>query len=434
MEGMLTRRDFLRVAGCTALGMAAGCAKNPVTGESQLMLVSEEQEIALDKQQSPHQFSADYGPVTDAALNRYVTSVGMDMARRTHRPNMPYSFRALNATYVNAYAFPGGSIGVTRAILLDLDNEAELAALLGHELGHVNARHTASRVSTAQLASLAVGVGTAAASSAGLGSMAAGLGQIGMGALLAHYSRDDERQADSLGVEYMTRADYNPDGMVGLMDMLNEQHQSHASALEVMFATHPMSSERLAAARRAAAKFPDSREFRILRERYLDNTAGVRKQAVAIEAMQDGEKSMRSKAYARAEEHFQAALKKAPRDYAALLMMAKCQLAMNENTKAVRFSQRAREAYPAEPQAMQVAGLAMVRSGRYSEGLAEFAEYEKRLPGNPYTVFFKGLCREKMGDRDQAAREYYRFLQDVRSGDEARHAYGRLVQWGYIKS
>ncbi len=430
----LSRRDFLKVSGCAALGAAAGCAKNPVTGQSQFMLVSKEQEIALDKQQSPHQFSSDYGPVQDSGLNNYLSSVGMNMAKRTHRPGMPYSFRALNATYVNAYAFPGGSIGVTRAILLDLDNEAELSALLGHELGHVNARHTASRMSSATLTSLIVGLGTTAADSAGFGSLASGLGQYSMGALLAHYSRDDERQADSLGVEYMTRADYDPDGMVGLMEMLNEQHKSHPSALQVMFATHPMSSERLATARRAAAKYPDSREFRMLRERYLDNTARVRKQAPAIEALQKGEKNMGSKEYAKAEEHFQTALKHQPRDYAGLLMMSKCQLSMKHTDKAARFAQKAREAYPQEPQAMQIAGVTLLATGQYPEALNEFSGYEKYLPGNPHTVFFTGLCKEKMGNQHGAAEDYARFLKSVRKGTQAKYAYARLVQWGYISS
>lgn len=428
-----SRRDFLKAGGVVALGTAAGCAKNPVTGESQFMLVSEEQEIALDKKQSPYQFSADYGAVADKKLNAYVNSVGMALAGASHRRKMPYSFRALNATYVNAYAFPGGSIAVTRAILLDLDNEAELAALLGHEIGHVNARHTASRLSKGQLASLAMGVGTIAAESAGYGSLAKSVGQLGVGALLAHYSRDDERQADALGVEYMTRAKYNPDGMVGLMDMLNERHQSHASALQVMFATHPMSSERLKTARRAAASYPTSAEFKILRERYLDNTAALRKQASVIEHLQNGEKGMREKQYRQAEEHYAAALKKAPRDYAGLLMMSKCQLIQDRDSKALQYARRARKVNPQEPQAMQIAGASMIGTGKYSEALSQFSSYEQHLPGNPSTRFFKGLCYENMGKRENAASEYHRFLQNVRKGGQARHAYERLVQWGYIK-
>ena len=142
-----SRRDFMKLTGVTAAGLALGCAVNPVTGQSQLMLVSEDQEIQLDRQSSPFQLSADYGLVRDSALSTYVSGVGMRLAGLTHRPHMPYNFRTVNAVYVNAYAFPGGTIAVTRGILLKLRSEAELAALLGHELGHVNARHTAQQAS-----------------------------------------------------------------------------------------------------------------------------------------------------------------------------------------------------------------------------------------------------------------------------------------------
>ena len=120
-----SRREFMKAGGMTALGVAfGGCAKNPVTGQSQIMLVTEEQEIAMDKESSPHQLSADYGPVQDSELNRYVTGVGTSLSDRSHRPQMPYSYRVVNANYVNAYAFPGGTIAVTRGIMLGLDNVA----------------------------------------------------------------------------------------------------------------------------------------------------------------------------------------------------------------------------------------------------------------------------------------------------------------------
>ena len=126
----LSRRDFLWLSSMAAAGWLLSCATNPVTGKSQLMLVSEDQEIQIDKQYAPYQFSADYGTVQDKALNSYVDRTGKNIATRTHRTHMPYNFHAVNATYVNAYAFPGGSIACTRGILLSLENEAELAALL----------------------------------------------------------------------------------------------------------------------------------------------------------------------------------------------------------------------------------------------------------------------------------------------------------------
>lgn len=108
----LTRREFIWMSSLTAAGILTGCAINPVTGQSQLMLVSEDSEIQIDKKNSPRQFSVDYGTIQDNVLNNYIHQTGKKISSVTHRPNMPYSFRCVNASYVNAYAFPGGSIAV----------------------------------------------------------------------------------------------------------------------------------------------------------------------------------------------------------------------------------------------------------------------------------------------------------------------------------
>ncbi|HFQ90092.1 MAG TPA: peptidase M48 Ste24p, partial [Desulfobulbus sp.] len=244
----LTRREFLSLLGMGATGLLvqpllSGCAVDPVTGRREFVIMSRAEEIALDRQQSPYQFSADYGPVQDRRLNDYINRVGLEVAAHSHRPDMPFSFRAVNAAYINAYAFPGGSIAATRGILVELDNEAELAALLGHEIGHVCARHTAEQSTKGLLANLLV-AGAAIATSAAGYSDAAGLvqdlGGLGAGALLARYSRDNEREADALGMEYMVRTGYTPMGMVELMEVLLRNGRRRASAIELMFATHPM--------------------------------------------------------------------------------------------------------------------------------------------------------------------------------------------------
>jgi len=117
----------------------SGCATSPVTGKSILVGMSEAQEVQTDAQVAPHQFSQDLGAIQDEAVNRYIAGIGQRMGVLTHRPQMPYSYRVLNANYVNAYTFPGGAMGVTRGILADLDDEAQLAALLGHEPGDLPA-------------------------------------------------------------------------------------------------------------------------------------------------------------------------------------------------------------------------------------------------------------------------------------------------------
>ena len=437
----LTRRDFLWLASASAAGLAVGavtgCEVNPVTGQSQLMFISEATEIQLDREHSPHQFSSDYGPVQDEELNAYLTQMGAGMAARTHRPQMPYSFRCVNANHVNAYVFPGGSMATTRGILLEMQDEAELAGLLGHELGHVNARHSASRMSTDILAGVIVALGEAylgtrdeqyAAIAAGL------LGGIAAGALLAHYSRADERQADDLGMEYMVRADYSPDGMVGLMDMLRSKSKSTPWALEMMFATHPMSEERYqTAVGNAQTVHAGSRGLPRNRERYMDSTARLRRIKGAVERMQEGERQMMQREFAGAETAFGDALRQAPDDYAGLVLMAKCQLALEQPAKADRYAEQARRVYPAEAQAHHVGGIARMGMNQFDAAYQRFDQYERILPGNPMTIFLKGLSQEGMQNRQRAAEEYSRFLQAVDSGDQAQYARQRLVEWGYIK-
>lgn len=428
----ITRRQFLWLSSMAAAGVAAGCATNPVTGKSQLMLVSEDKEIQIDQQYSPFQFSADYGIAQDQALNRYVDRTGKKMGARTHRPQVPFNFHVVNATYVNAYAFPGGTIACTRSILLSLDNEAELAALLGHELGHVNARHTAEQMSKGMLTQAVVGglSAVAGAAGSGFGSLASQLGQIGAGALLASYSRDNERQADALGMEYMVKSDYSPEGMVGLMEMLNSLGKHKPTTIELMFATHPMSAERYQTVVQSAANdYKSAKGLPVYRERYMDNTARLRAQKGAIEAMQTGDKALAQKKYADAEGHYRRALKGAPEDYTALVLMSKTQLMQKKWAVGRQYAEMAQKVYPQEAQAYHLSGFAKIQLKDYEGALEEFNSYDRVLAGNPNTLFFRGFAYEGMQKFREAGGEYQRYLQVVQQGDYARHAYQRLQQW-----
>ena len=433
----LSRREFLVMTGMAATGLAMGCATNPVTGRSQFMIMSEDQEIAVDRENAPHQFSSDYGVVQDRSLENYIQATGKRMAPNTHRPQMPYNFHCVNANYVNAYAFPGGSIACTRGILLDLENEAELGALLGHELGHVNARHTAAIMSKAQVTNMAVGglaILTSVAVGSTAGNLAGQLGQLGSGALLASYSRDNERQADSLGMEYMARSGYGPQGMVGLMEMLNSMNQHKTSSVELLFATHPMSAERYrTAVNQATNDYQRYNGQPLNRERYMDNTAGLRKMKGAIKKMQDGETAMGKEEYSQAESLFKEALAQAPEDYVGLLLMAKCQLMQKKDAEAERYVERAKQVYPDEAQAYHISGITKIRNKQYEAAYQDFSIYERRLPGNPNTIFFQGLSLEGMEKVQQSARAYNSYLQQVQQGTQAQYAYKRLKEWGYIK-
>ncbi len=435
-HGLLSRREFVIAGGVTAATVLSGCATNPVTGQSQLMLVSEQQEVEIDQEAAPHQFSADYGAMQNPAMNAYVDEVGKRIAVLSQRPQMPYSFRALNAVHVNAYTFPAGSAGVTRGILLAMEDESELAALLGHEVGHVNYRHMASRQSKAmmtQLALLAV-VGAVEATNKKYTTLAVGLGSLGSGLLLANYSRQDERQADESGQAYLVKGGYHPDGMVHLMERLVALNTSKPSMLEVMFSSHPMSTERYdTAVRRSATDYAAFQNQKTNRERYMDMTASIRAQKDAIVAMQNGMNALGENNVGEAERQYASALSLQPQDYTGLLTMAKIQLALKRFPQARDFANRARAVYPEEAQARQVCALSALNLRQFDAAYADFDAYDRMLPGNSVLAFYKGFTLEQMGRKKLAATEFQRYLQSNSSDDQSAYAVNRLTAWGYIK-
>lgn len=433
-QGQLTRRQLLWLMAIASGGVMTGCSVNPTTGKRQLMLMSASEERNIDQQHAPHQLSGDYGVVQDKVLQTYVADLGQRVGSLSHRPEMSYSCHALNANYINAYAFPGGTMGVTRGILLSMESEAELAALIGHEVGHVAARHTAQRMTKQTLAGIAVaGAGIALGSQTNntTTALALGLGGIAAGALLASYSRSDERQADSLGVEYMTRAGYSPDGMVDLMNMLQNLSGRQPSMIEQMFSSHPMSDERYRDAQReATGRYGQHRNLPMHRERYMDNTASLRRIKPAIEQQQRAETLLGQGKHAEAITALESSLKIAPRDYTGLVMLGKAWMMQEQYAKARPYLQQAIEVYPQEAQAQHLDGVVALQQKQPDVALNRFQTYQRLLPGNPNTDFFLGLSHEGLQQRSEASQAFRRFLQQGGSGKQAEYAQARLAAWG----
>ncbi len=182
----------------------SGCATNPVTGQSQLSLVSESQEIEMGRSQVPA-VQQSMGFVADPALQAYVSTIGMRMARASERPQLPWEFHVVDDPMVNAFAAPGGFIFVTRGILAVMNSEAELAGVLGHEIAHVTAKHSVSQMSTGLGAQLGV---LAAAIATGSETVAQGAGAVAT-LFTLKYGRDQESQADAIGHRYALTQRYD---------------------------------------------------------------------------------------------------------------------------------------------------------------------------------------------------------------------------------
>ncbi len=204
------------VAAAALTAFVVGCVVNPATGEREISLVSESQEIAMGREYDP-QIVASMGLYPDSQVQRYVREIGLRMAARSERPNLPWTFRVIDDPIVNAFAVPGGYIYITRGILGYMDNEAQLAAVLGHEIGHVTARHTAQQLTRTQLATAGLVVGSIVSETvAGV----AGTASQGLGVLFLKFGRDDERQSDALAFRYMGRTDYDVREIPDVFQML----------------------------------------------------------------------------------------------------------------------------------------------------------------------------------------------------------------------
>jgi predicted Zn-dependent protease len=224
---------------------AAACATNPVTGRRELALVSEAQEIQLGRETAA-QAAQQIGLVPDSALQQYVQRIGAELAAGSQRPNLPWTFRVVDDPTPNAFALPGGFIFITRGLMSLMDSEAELAAVLGHEIGHVTARHSVQQISRAQLAQLGLGVGSILFPSAAqtFGNLASG----GLQLLFLRYGRDAERQADELGFAYALSEGFDVREMDDVFAQLQRASEAERkSALPSWLSTHPAPTERIQA-------------------------------------------------------------------------------------------------------------------------------------------------------------------------------------------
>jgi predicted Zn-dependent protease len=269
---MTFRRALSTSAAALLATYLGGCALNPATGRRELSLVGQDQEIQMGRD-AAQDVATSIGVLDAPTLTAYVSEVGRRLAATSERPNLPWTFRVVDDPAVNAFALPGGFIYVTRGILADLGSEAELAGVLGHEIGHVTARHSVSQISRQQLQQIGLGIGMVLSTDV---RRYGDVLQAGLGVLNLRYSRGDETQADELGVRYMTRAGYDADAMVGVFQMLATLPSSGGRVPEWQL-THPYPENRETHIRQviAAQGSTAASGRRDGRDAYLDHLDGL---------------------------------------------------------------------------------------------------------------------------------------------------------------
>lgn len=272
---MKMRQAPLSVLMMVLLVMLSACAKNPVTGKRQLMLMSEGQEVALGAGYDP-QVLATFGDYKHDVLLNFIIEKGQEMGKISHRPNLDYHFRILDSPVINAFAVPGGYIYFTRGILAHFNNEAEMMGVLAHEMGHITARHSVSRQSKQQLGQLLL-IGGMIASEAFRDY--AGYAMQGMQLLFLKYSRDDEREADKLGVEYTAKIGYDAQRFADFFKMLIRMNlASDHGGVPTFLSTHPDPGDRYNDVKSHALEWRDKlglEDWKVNTDNYLRMIDGI---------------------------------------------------------------------------------------------------------------------------------------------------------------
>lgn len=371
---------------CTAL---SACSVNPVTGDNDLNFMSESWERETGKAlyyQSRQAQGGDF--ILDEQLNHYVKSVNQRLAKQASR-NLNWEIEILNSSVPNAWALPGGKMAINRGLLTELNSEAELAAVLGHEIVHADAAHGAQAQSKGvlgQAGALAAGIYLGSKADSGLSKQAAILlPSLGVHLLTQKYGRDAERESDKYGIIYMSKAGYDPQGAVELQETFLRMSDSQKSNwMNGLFASHPPSAERLENNRRMAAKLPQGGEMG--RDRYQRQISRLKKMQPAYTTYDDGRKALKEKNY----------------------------------SQAMKLADRSIRQLPNEAIFYSLRGDIHIQRKRYGDAEHAFSQAIQRNDGYFYPFLRRGLLRNHLGKAESARRDLQRSQQLAPSADASK--------------
>jgi predicted Zn-dependent protease len=395
---------LLAITGLFLTVLLGGCSVNPVTGEQQLSIISPAQEVALGtKQYMPSQQSQGGRYTVDPDLSVYVNRIGQQLAEVSHRPGLPYEFVVLNNDVPNAWALPGGKIAINRGLLVELQDEAQLAAVLAHEIVHAAARHSATQMTQSMLLGVGTQMVSIAARSSEYGQLAGLSAQLGAGLYQARYGRGQELEADAYGIEYMILAGYDPMAAVELQQTflrLSENRQSNW--LQGLFASHPPSQQRVEANRQHAAAIQGGMRNKAAFNKAM---AQVNRDKPAYDLHKQALAAATAKDYEKARNLAQQAINKQPKE--TQFWLTKGRLALQNNTfktASTAFS-KAHQLNPEYFMPLLGRGIAATHLKRYEQADRDLNASLKMLPTQS-AVYYLGETKLAQGQKQEAIRYF----------------------------
>lgn len=423
------RQHLLSWAGVGVMAILVGCAVNPVTGQRELGFVSEGQELSIGQEQyGPSQQSQGGQFTVDPALTRYVQSVGDRLAAVSDR-QLPYEFVVLNNSVPNAWALPGGKIAVNRGLLVELNNEAELAAVIGHEIVHAAARHGAQAMERGMLLQGAMVVGAIAAQGTDYADYVVGGAQLGAQLLTQQYGRDAERESDAYGIRYMVEAGYDPSAAISLQETfvrLSEGRQG--SWLDGLFASHPPSQERVENNRALVAQLRSEGHTggELGEARYQEAVGFLKRTQPAYEAFDEAEQLIAQDRLEDASDKLQEAIRAVPQEARFRGLQGDILVYQRRYDAAIDVYDEAIERDPDYFDYYLGRGVAYSRQGQQSRATQDLEASIALLP-TALAMNELGTLSLAANDRN-AAKQYFQVAASAQGlvGQQAQAAFARL--------
>lgn len=397
-------KNFILVSLATITLLTASCGVNPVTKKREFQMVSESEEIAIGKQNyAPARQSQGGDYIIDPELTAYVQSVGNKLAAVSDR-QLPYEYTVLNDSVPNAWAMPGGKIAFNRGLLYELNSEAELAAVMGHEMVHAAARHGAKSMERGILmqgAMIAVGIG---AKNTNYANLIVGGAKLSSQLATSKYGRDAESEADLYGMQYMKRAGYDPTAAVTLQEtFVRLSADKKSSFIDGLFASHPPSPERVADNTKTLAQVGAGGEWG--KEIYAQKVAKLKSTQAAYKAYDDGVKALAAKDTAKATTLAKQAIAGEPREARFQELLGDIALSQKKSLEALAFYEKAIKMQPDYFKPHIQSGIALFNMGKKTEAEAYLKRANELLPTAPSHALL-GQIAEGRGETDVALQHY----------------------------